>query len=151
MTLPSPLEILITRDFRAPRHLLYRAYTTPELVRRWWSSDLGQMTTVEIDLREGGHWRYVMQDHQVGEVGFHGEFRQIVPNECLVMTEVYEAMPEGEAVNTVTFQDHEGGTRLKILVKHTCQEHRDGHLHSGMEEGMQKSLDFLEHVAQSSH
>ena len=81
------------------------------------------------------------------EVGFHGEYREIVPNERIVSTEVYEGMPEGEAVNTVTFTEVDGHTTLTILVQHTSKEHRDAHLDSGMEAGMQDAMDLLEQVA----
>ena len=83
------------------------------------------------------------------EVGFHGEYREILPNERIVSTEVYEGMPEGEAVNTVTFTETDGRTVLTILVQHSSKAHRDAHLSSGMETGMQRSLDHLEQVARS--
>ena len=63
VTLPADDQILITRQFDAPRHLVYRAWTTPELVRRWWSGQRGPMQVAEIDLRVGGSWRYVMTAH----------------------------------------------------------------------------------------
>src|SRR6476659_7988420 len=94
VTLPSDTQILITREFNAPKHLVYRAYTTPELIKRWWSGDRGEVTSVEVDLRVGGTWRYVMTANGGFEVGFHGEFREIVPNELLVNTEVFEGMPD---------------------------------------------------------
>ncbi|MEA2468274.1 MAG: hypothetical protein QOJ57_2400, partial [Thermoleophilaceae bacterium] len=90
VTLPTDEQILITREFDAPKHLVYEAWTTPELVRRWWSGRRGEMTVAEIDLRVGGMWRYVMVAHGGFEVGFHGEYSEIVPNERLVSTEVYE-------------------------------------------------------------
>src|SRR5262245_37824523 len=90
VTLPADDQILITREFDAPRHLVYRAWTTPELVKRWWAGRRGRMTVVDIDLRVGGRWRYVMAAEGGGEVGFHGEYREIVPNERIVNTEVYE-------------------------------------------------------------
>ena len=83
------------------------------------------------------------------EVAFHGEYREIVPNERIVSTEVYEAMPEGEAVDTVTFAEAGGGTILTILVQHTSKEFRDAHINSGMEDGLQDALDLLEQVAAS--
>jgi uncharacterized protein YndB with AHSA1/START domain len=83
------------------------------------------------------------------EVAFHGEYREIVPNERIVSTEVYEGMPEAEAVNTLTFTETDGRTTLTILVQHSCQEHRDGHVNSGMEAGMQDAMDLLEQVATS--
>ena len=78
VTLPTDEQILITREFDAPRHLVYKAWTTPELVKRWWSGDRGEVTLVEIDLRVGGMWRYVMVANGGFEVAFHGEYREIV-------------------------------------------------------------------------
>ena len=72
VTLPADNQILITRDFDAPRQLVYRAWTTPELIRRWWSGDRGEVTSAEVDLRVGGGWRYVMTAHGGFEVAFHG-------------------------------------------------------------------------------
>jgi uncharacterized protein YndB with AHSA1/START domain len=147
VTLPADDQLLITREFDAPKHLVYRAYTTPELVRRWWSGERGEMTTCEIDLRVGGRWRYVMIAHGELEVAFHGEYREIVPNERIVMTEVWEGMPDAEAVDHITFTEEDGRTTLTMLVQHRNQEERDAHLNSGMEAGMQESLDRLEQVA----
>jgi uncharacterized protein YndB with AHSA1/START domain len=149
LTLPSDTEILITREFAAPKHLVYQAWTTPELIKRWWSGDRGEVASVEVDLRVGGTWRYVMTAHGGFEVAFHGEYREIVPNELIVATEVYEGMPEGEAVCTHTFTEQDGRTTLRLLVQHSCQEHRDAHINSGMEGGMQEAMDHLEQVAVS--
>ena len=118
VTLPTDEQILITRDFDAPRHLVYEAWTTPELVRRWWHAKRGEVTVCEIDLRVGGTWRYVMVADGGMEVGFHGEYREIVPNERLVSTETYEGLPEGVSeeegttLNTATFTEVDGRTRL---------------------------------------
>ena len=73
VTLPSDEQILITREFDAPKHLVYKAYTTPELVKRWWHANRGEATIAEIDLRVGGAWRYVMVTDDGFEVAFHGE------------------------------------------------------------------------------
>ena len=149
LTLPTDEQILITREFDAPKHLVYKAWTTPELVKRWWSANRGEMTVAEIDLRVGGTWRYVMVADGGFEVGFHGKYREIVPNERLVSTEVYEGMPEGEAVDTLTLTEVDGRTTLTSLVQHTSKEHRDAHINSGMEDGMQDAMDLLEQVAAS--
>jgi uncharacterized protein YndB with AHSA1/START domain len=149
VTLPADDQILITREFDAPKHLVYRAYTTPELVRRWWTAKRGEMTVAEIDLRVGGTWRYVMIAHGEMEVGFHGEYREIVPNERIVSTEVYEGFPDAEALNTLTLTERDGRTTLEVLVQHKTKEHRDGHIESGMEDGMQDAMDLLEQVAVS--
>ena len=100
-----------------------------------------------MDLRVGGTWRWVMVTDDGFEVGFHGVYREIEPNERIVCTEVYEGFPEGEAVNTMTFSEANGRTTLTVLVQHSCQEHRDGHINSGMEGGMQEAMDHLEQVA----
>jgi uncharacterized protein YndB with AHSA1/START domain len=149
VTLPTDTQILITRDFSAPKHLVYRAWTTPELIKRWWSGDRGEVTIAEVDLRVGGIWRYVMVANGGFEVAFHGEYREIVPNERIVSTEVYEAFPDAEAVNTLTLSEKDGRTTITILVDHSCQEHRDAHINSGMEGGMQEAMDHLERVAVS--
>ncbi len=96
VTLPTDEQILITREFDAPKHLVYKAWTTPELVKRWWSANRGEVTIAEIDLRVGGMWRYVMIADGGMEVGFHGVYREIVPNERIVSTEVYEGIPDAE-------------------------------------------------------
>jgi uncharacterized protein YndB with AHSA1/START domain len=149
VTLPADEQILITREFAAPKHLVYKAWTTPELVRRWWNAKRGEVTTCEIDLRVGGTWRYVMVTPDGTEVGFHGEFREIVPNERIVSTEVFEGMPEAAALNTLTLAERDGRTTLTVLVEHSSKEHRDGHINSGMEAGMQDAMDLLEEVAVS--
>jgi len=149
VTLPADEQILITRKFDAPKHLVYRAFTTPELVKRWWHANRGEMIVAEIDLQVGGRWRYVMIAEGDFEVGFHGEYREIVPNERIVSTEVYEGMPDAEAVNTMTLTEADGRTTLEILVQHASKEHRDAHIESGMEAGMQDAMDLLEEVAVS--
>ena len=149
VTLPTDEQILITREFAAPKHLVYKAWTTSELVKRWWSARRGEVTIAEIDLRVGGAWRYVMVTEDGFEVAFHGEYREIVPNERIVSTEVYEGMPEGEAVDTVTFTEVDGRTIVTVLVQHTSEEHRDAHINSGMEAGLQDAMDLLEQVAVS--
>ena len=149
VTLPSDTSILITRTFNAPRHLVYRAWTTPELIKRWWSGDRGEVTGVEVDLRVGGSWRYVMTATGGFEVGFHGEYREVVENQRLVSTEVFEGMPDGYAVVTTTFTEQDGRTTLASVIEHQNRDHRDAHIASGMEGGMQEAMDHLEEVALS--
>ena len=149
VTLPSDKQILITREFAAPKHLVYKAWTTPELIKRWWSAKRGEVTVADVDLRVGGAWRYAMVTDEGFEVAFHGEYREIIPNERIVSTEVYEGMPEGEAVNTLTFTEEDGRTTVTLLVQHQSKEHRDAHINSGMEAGLQDALDLLEEVAVS--
>jgi uncharacterized protein YndB with AHSA1/START domain len=150
VTLPADQQILITREFDAPRHLVYEAWTTPELVRRWWHANCGEMTACEIDLRVGGTWRYAMVAEGGLEVAFHGEYREIVPNERIVSTEVYEGLPDAEAhaaLNTLMLTEVDGRTILTLLVEHANKDDRDAHINSGMETGLQVALDLLEQVA----
>jgi uncharacterized protein YndB with AHSA1/START domain len=148
--LPTDEQILITREFDAPRHLVFKAWTTPELVKRWWSGQRGAVTSAEIDLRVGGSWRYVMTSSEGFEFAFHGEYQEIVPDERLVSTEIYEIPDQGDSpptVNTATFTEADGRTRLEILVQCPSKELRDTIIDSGMEGGMQESMDALEQVA----
>ena len=154
VTLPAEDQILIRREFDAPRELVYKAFTTPELVKRWWAANRGEMTVAEIDLRVGGRWRYVSVVPGGLEVAFHGEYREIVPNERVVSTEVFEGapVPDPEAagtLNTTTFTEADGRTLLEILVECPSREVRDAIIDSGMESGLQEALDLLEQLAQS--
>jgi uncharacterized protein YndB with AHSA1/START domain len=147
VTLPADTQILITREFNAPRRLVYKAWTTPSLIKRWWTGDRGEATSIDADLRPGGTWRYVMMANGGFEVAFHGEYREIVPDERIVHTEIYEGAPGAEALTTVTFTESGGRTTVTVLVQHTSQEHRDMHINSGMEDGLQEAMDHLEQVA----
>ncbi|MBR7832718.1 SRPBCC family protein [Actinospica durhamensis] len=148
VTTPSDTQILITREFDAPRHLLYRAYTEPELIRRWWHANRGTIESIEVDLRVGGAWRYAMTAAGGFAFSFHGEYREIVPDERLVSTEIYSGAPQAESLSAATFTEKDGRTVLEILVTHRTKEFRDAHLASGMEDGLQDALDLLEGVAQ---
>ena len=152
VTLPTDEQILITREFDAPKELVYKAWTTPELVKRWWHANRGEATIAEIDLRVGGKWRSVMVADDGFEVGFHGECREIVPYERIVSTEIYEGMPHGDGpeqgtLNTATFTEVDGRTTLTILIEAPSEEVRDAIIESGMEDGLQDALTLLEQVA----
>ncbi|HSF14635.1 MAG TPA: SRPBCC family protein [Vicinamibacteria bacterium] len=147
VTLPTSTQIRITRDFEAPRHLVYKAWTTPELIKRWWSAKRGVVTVADVDLRVGGRWRWVLMTDRGFEVAFHGEYRELIPNERIVCTEVFEGMHEAEAVNAMTFTEKDGRTTITILMQHQNQQYRDAHINSGMEAGMQDAMDLLEEVA----
>jgi uncharacterized protein YndB with AHSA1/START domain len=146
VTLPSDLEILITRVFDAPAELVFDAWTTPELVRRWWAGDRGVVTEAAIDLRVGGRWRWVMTANGGFEVAFSGEYLEIDRPRRLVRTEVFELFPDAGALGTLTFEEADGVTTLSILARYPSQEHRDAAIASGMEGGLQTSLDQLEEL-----
>jgi uncharacterized protein YndB with AHSA1/START domain len=153
VTLPTDTQILIKREFGAPKHLVYKAWTTPELVKQWWHAKRGRVTVCEIDLRVGGKWRYAMVTDRGFEVAFHGEYREIVPNERIVSTEIFEGVPSGQpnegTVNTATFREAGGRTTLTILVEAPNKLVRDAIIESGMEAGLQDALDLVEQVASS--
>ncbi len=153
LTLPTDEQIVITRDFDAPRHLVYQAYTRPDLVKRWFHAKRGTVTVADIDLRVGGTWRYAMVTDSGEEVAFHGEYRELVPDERIVTTEVYEGAPEpypgDEVVNTVTLEEVDGRTRWTLVIQCPSREVRDAIIDSGMEAGLQDALDLLEELASS--
>jgi uncharacterized protein YndB with AHSA1/START domain len=145
VTLPSDTEILITREFDAPRQVVWHAYVTPELVSKWWPGERGEMKICEIDLRVGGAWRFVMVASEGFEVGFHGEFHEIVPQERIVNTEIFEGAPEGgAALVTATFEEVDGRTTLSMRTRVDSREIRDMIVGSGMEGGVQEGMDILE-------
>ena len=152
VTLPADNQILITREFAAPKHLVFKAITTPELIKRWWNAKRGEVTLAEVDLVVGGKWRQVMVTPDGFEVGFHGEYKDIVPNERIVSTEVYEGAPggdEGGSLNTLTLVESDGRTTMTVLCEYPSKEIRDMVIQSGMEAGMQDAYDLLEEVAVS--
>ena len=154
VSFPADTQILITREFNAPRHLVFRAHVEPDLIKRWWAGERGQVDSVEVDLRVGGRWRYVMTANGGFEVAFHGEYREIVPNERIVCTEVFEGVPNGDAdpaVVTYTFTESDDGsgarTALRVLTEVSSRQVRDMIIETGMEGGMQEAMDALEKVA----
>ena len=149
LTLPSETQIVVTREFAAPPHLVYRAWTEPDLVSRWWHADHGRMKSCEIDLRVGGTWRYAMEARGGFEVAFHGIYREIVPDHKLVTTDVYEGAPDVKALTTMTLAEQDGGTVMTLLMDHTSKANRDAVIESGMESGLQVALDLAEEVAQT--
>jgi uncharacterized protein YndB with AHSA1/START domain len=149
LTLPAERQILMTRELAAPPHLVYRAYTTPELVKRWWAGRRGTVRSADVDLRVGGAWRWVMDADGGHEVAFRGVYREIVPDARLVYTEVFEGAPGAEALVTVTFTESAGGTTLSMLMELPSRDVRDAILATGMESGAAESLELLEEVARS--
>ena len=148
ITLPSDTDYLITRAFDAPAELIFKAHTTPELVKRWWGFGTSEWLVCDIDLRVGGQWRYVIHDRDM-EVGFHGEYREIAGPHRLVFTEMFEGVPvlpppDAYPVNIMTLDEDDGVTTMTILVHHSSQEERDMVLATGMDTGMQLSYDRLE-------
>lgn len=143
LSLPTDLEIEMTRDFDAPRELIFRAYTDPVLIPRWWGPRRYTTTVDEMDVRVGGKWRYVQVGEDGQEFAFHGEFREIVPPERLVSTFEFEGMPGHIVVDHLTLEDLGGRTRLRMVSTFESKADRDGMLETGMESGAAESLDRL--------
>jgi uncharacterized protein YndB with AHSA1/START domain len=145
--MPSDREIQVSRDFDAPRSLVFDAFTKPELVRRWLLGPPGwTMPVCEIDLRAGGSYRYVWRSEKDGsEMGMRGVFREVTPAERLVATERFDdAWYPGEALDTTVFEERRGITRTTITIVYESQEARDTARRSGMEYGMAAGYDRLE-------
>jgi len=150
LELESDRVLVITRKFAAPRRLVFEAITKPEHVKRWYGCDAMTMTVCEIDLRPGGHWRYVLRMPDGSEHGFHGEYREVVPPERIVLTENYEPIGPGhEMVATMTLEEHDGRTTMRNRLVYKSQADRDGHIGSGMERGMREAHERLTAVVAS--
>jgi uncharacterized protein YndB with AHSA1/START domain len=146
VTLPSDTEILITRKFDAPAELLFEVWTTPEHIRNWWGWERDEMTVCEFDLRVGGKWRFAAGHAEYGEFAFSGECLEIDPPNRLVSTETFEPFPDSRAVNTLTLEEEDGVTTMTVHVQHETKEARDAHIGSGMEGGLQHSLDRIDKI-----
>ncbi len=146
VTLTSDTEILIIREFDAPAELVFDVWTTPEHVRNWWGWETDPMTVCEIDLRVGGKWRFIAINEDYGEVDFYGEYLEIDRPHRLVSTEVFAPYPDSPAVNTLTLEENDGVTTMTIIVEYPSKEARDATIASGMESGLQHSLDRADRV-----
>ncbi len=141
VTLPSDLEILITREFDAPRELVFQAMTDPDLIPRWWGPRKDTTVVDKMDVRPGGTWRFVVREPDGTEYGFRGEYREIVPNERIVQTFEWEPMAGHISLETAVFTEHEGRTLLTNRTRFSSKEDRDGMIQSGMETGLRETHD----------
>jgi uncharacterized protein YndB with AHSA1/START domain len=144
ITTPSEREIVMTREFNAPRDLVFEAHTSCEHMSRWWGPRRYEVASCEMDFHEGGKWRIVHRGSEGDEYGFRGEFREIVPPERIVWTFEYEGFPGSISVQTLTLEEHDGKTTLTATSAFDTVQERDGMLQSGMEEGAAESMDRLE-------
>jgi uncharacterized protein YndB with AHSA1/START domain len=142
-------EILVERDFNAPRDLVFDAFTKPELVRRWLLGPDGwTMPVCEIDLKVGGKYRYVWRKESTNtEMGMGGVFHEVVRPEKLVATEKFdESWYAGEALDTTLFVERGDITKVRLTVLYESKEARDTATRSGMEHGMKAGYDRLEQM-----
>ena len=143
LTLPSEQEIVMVRILNAPRELVFKAHTDPNLIPKWWGPRKYTTTVDKLDLRVGGVWRFVQRDADGNEYAFNGVYREIVPPERLSYTFEFEGMPGHMLIETVTFEDQGGKTKLTVTGQFQSVEDRDGMLQSGMEEGANESYERL--------
>ena len=157
VTMPSDREVMVTRSFKAPRALVFRAYTEPELVRRWMLGPPGwSMPVCEMDVRVGGSYRWRWRSDTDGkEFGFVGTFREVQPPSRLVHTEGYDpgtvgdGYPSGgEALVTTTFAEEGGITTMTTVIDFGSKEARDAAVKTGMTDGMEQSYQLLDRVLQ---
>ena len=154
VTLPSDREVQVTRSFKAPRALVYRAYTEPKLVRRWLLGPPGwSMPICEMDVRVGGRYRWRWRSDEDGkEFGFSGTFREVQPPARLVHTEAYDpgtvadGYPGNEAIVTVTFSDEGTRTTMTTLIDFGSKEAREAAMATGMTDGMEQSYQLLDRL-----
>ena len=146
LTKQSAREIVMIRVFDAPREAVFKAYTNPNLIPRWWGPKSLTTSIDKMEVRPGGAWRFVQRDSSGKEYAFKGVYREIVPPERLVYTFEFEGMPGHVILETVMFEDPKGKTKLTATSLFQTVEDRDGMLRSGMEEGAAETMDRLEEL-----
>lgn len=143
---PGQLDIRMSREFNAPRELVFKACTEPALVAQWWGPREVTTTVDKLEPRMGGIWRFVQRDADGNEYGFRGVFHEVTAPERLVYTFEFEPMPGHILLETITFEEHNGKTRLVDTSVFQTVEDRDGMIASGMEGGAEESWDRLEEL-----
>ena len=143
---PGVPQIVITRAFDAPRALVYRAYTDPDLLARWLGPRRLTLTIERHDLRDGGTWRYIHRDTDGTEAGFHGVFHGTPSPDNLVRTFEYEGAPGHVSLETATFEDHDGKTLVRTNAVFQSVEDRDAMIQSGMESGVNEGMERLDEL-----
>lgn len=143
---PGKQEIVMTRTFDAPRDLVFKTMTDPNLIPKWWGPRYLTTRVDEMDLRPGGRWRYLQRDPQGNEHAFHGVYHDITAPERLVFTFEYEGVPGHVLLDTVTLEEVDGKTRLTDQSVFQSVADRDGMVQSGMESGATEMMDRLEEL-----
>ncbi len=147
VSLPSDTEILLEREFDAPRALVWEAMTNPEYVPQWWGPRRLTTMVEKMDVRPGGAWRFVQRDADGNEYGFRGEYREIVPPERIAFTFEFEGMPGHVCLESATFEDVDGKTKVVAHSVYQSVADRDGMNESGAEEFAPVGMAQLAEVA----
>lgn len=146
ITRVSDTELLLTREFDAPRELVFKAMTDPALLSRWWGPRKYRTVVDELDARPGGKWRMRNIGADGGEHAFRGEFREVVPSERVVWTFEYEPLPGHVSVETMTLSERDGRTLLTVRDQFSSKEDLEGMVNSGMESGARESYERLDEL-----
>ncbi len=147
---PGIPQIVITRDFDAPRDLVFRAYTDPELLTQWWGLRDQTMVIDRYDVRDGGTWRFVSVDPKGNEYGFRGVFHGTPSPDVTVQTFEFEGMPGHVSLETLTLEEHDGRTLARTVSIFQSIEDRDGMIASGMERGVHETYERLDELLATS-
>jgi uncharacterized protein YndB with AHSA1/START domain len=150
ITTPTDREIVTERVFDAPRERVFQAYVDPELIPQWWGLRAGTTVVDKMDVRVGGDWRFVSNHPEHGESAFRGTYRVVDPPEKLEQTFEWEGMPGHVIVESATFEDLDGRTKVTTRSLFHTTEERDGMLASGMEIGMNESYEQLDELLAAS-
>jgi uncharacterized protein YndB with AHSA1/START domain len=148
VSLPSDCEITLTRTFRAPRQLVYEAFSKPELLKRWFGPRGWSLVTCDVDVRVGGGFRFVLRGPDGRELGMRGVYREITPPERSVHVESFDDFP-GESQVTAIFTEQDGQTTLNATILYPSRKVRDAVIKSGMEHGAAESYDKLAELLSS--
>lgn len=143
VTTPREREIHAERWFDAPRERVFKAFTDPELISRWWGPRGHTTRVVEMDARAGGTWRFVSATEDGGEFGFGGEFREVSEPDRIVWTFTWDDNPGEPSTETVTFTEQDGGTLVRSVSVFASEKDRDDMLATGMEAGMRETYERL--------
>ena len=151
LTMPGDCEIAFTRDFVAPRKLVFAAFTKPAMVKRWLLGPDGwTMPVCKMDLRVGGSYRWVWRHRDGREMGMGGVYREVTPPARIVFTEQFDQpWYSGAALITVEFHEQDGKTTLTQTIRYESKAVRDTVLKSGMRSGVKTSYDRLEKILAS--
>jgi uncharacterized protein YndB with AHSA1/START domain len=146
--LPSDREVALTRVFKAPRHLVYEAFSKPEILKRWFGPRGWSLITCDVDPRVGGGFRFVLRAPDGHEIGMRGAYRELSPPARSVHMESFDDFP-GESQVTSVFTEQDGYTKLVATILYPSTEIRDAVIKSGMEHGAAESYDKLEEILAS--
>ena len=136
-------EITITRVFDAPRNHVFKAYTDPSLIPQWWGPKRFTTTVEKMEVKPGGIWRILQRGADGNEYAFNGVYHAIVSPQRLVRTYEFEGMPGHVSLETVTFEEQDGKTKVTATTVFQTVEDRDGMIRSGMREGVVETMDRL--------